>query len=36
MQAVRVRLNLKTHGHDHAKEVAAKPLDAGYDIKQTL
>jgi threonine dehydratase len=36
IQVSRVKLNLETRGHDHAKEVVAKLREAGYDIKQTL
>jgi threonine dehydratase len=36
IQISRVKLNLETRGHDHAKEVVNKLREAGYDIKQTL
>jgi threonine dehydratase len=36
IQVSRVKLNLETRGHDHAKEVMAKLREAGYNIKQTL
>jgi threonine dehydratase len=36
IQVSRVKLNLETRGHDHAKEVVAKLREAGYNIKQTL
>ena len=36
LQVSRVKLNLETRGHDHAKEVVSKLKEAGYDIKQTL
>jgi hypothetical protein len=36
IQVSRVKLNLETRGHDHAKEVVAELGEAGYDIKQTL
>jgi threonine dehydratase len=36
IQVSRVKLNLETRGHDHAKEVVAKLREAGYDIKQTV
>jgi threonine dehydratase len=36
IQVSRVKLNLETRGHDHAKEVIAKLREAGYNIKQTL
>ncbi len=34
IQVSRVKLNLETRGHDHAKEVVNKLREAGYDIKQ--
>jgi threonine dehydratase len=34
LQVSRVKLNLETRGHDHAKEVVAKLREAGYDIRQ--
>ena len=36
LQVSRVKLNLETRGHDHAKEIMDKLRDAGYSIKQTL
>jgi threonine dehydratase len=36
IQVSRVKLNLETRGHDHAKEIVNKLREAGYDIKQTL
>ncbi len=36
IQVSRVKLNLETRGHDHAKEVVKKLREAGYHIKQTV
>jgi len=36
IQVSRVKLNLETRGHDHAKEILDKLKEAGYDVKQTL
>jgi threonine dehydratase len=36
IQVSRVKLNLETRGHDHAKEILDKLKKAGYDVKQTL
>ncbi len=36
LQISRVKVNVETRGHDHAKEVVAKLREAGYDIQQTL
>jgi len=36
LQVSRVKLNLETRGHDHAKKVISRLREAGYDIKQTL
>jgi hypothetical protein len=36
IQVSRVKLNLETRGHDHAKELVDKLREAGYPIKQTL
>jgi len=36
LQVSRVKLNLETRGHDHAKELVAKLREAGYDIRQSL
>ena len=36
LQITRVKLNLETRGHDHAREVVSKLREAGYDIRQTL
>jgi threonine dehydratase len=32
----RVKLNLETRGHDHAKQVANKLKEAGYSVKQIV
>jgi threonine dehydratase len=36
IQVSRVKLNLETRGHDHAKEVTEKLKEAGYDVRQIL
>ena len=36
IQVSRVKLNLETRGHDHAKEVVNKLREAGYDVRQIL
>lgn len=36
IQVSRVKLNLETRGHDHAKEVMEKLKEAGYDVRQIL
>jgi threonine dehydratase len=36
IQISRVKLNLETRGHDHARELMGKLRDAGYDVKQAL
>jgi hypothetical protein len=33
IQVSRVKLNLETRGHDHARELMGKLRDAGYDVK---
>jgi threonine dehydratase len=36
LQVSRVKLNLETRGHDHAKEILEKLRQAGYSVRQTL
>jgi len=36
LQVSRVKLNLETRGHDHAKDILGKLREAGYSVKQTL
>jgi threonine dehydratase len=36
IQVTRVKLNLETRGHDHARELLEKLREAGYDVKQTV
>jgi threonine dehydratase len=35
IQVSRVKLNLETRGHDHARELVKKLQEAGYDVKQS-
>jgi threonine dehydratase len=36
IQVSRVKLNLETRGHDHAKEVISHLRESGYDVRQIL
>ena len=36
IEVSRVKLNLETRGHDHAKDILDKLRDAGYDVRQIL
>jgi threonine dehydratase len=36
IQVTRVKLNLETRGHDHAKEMMQKLLEAGYHVRRIL
>jgi threonine dehydratase len=36
IQVSRVKLNLETRGHDHARELMGKLRDAGYDVRQAF
>ncbi len=35
IQVSRVKLNLETRGHDHARELVTKLQEAGYDVRQS-
>jgi threonine dehydratase len=35
IQVTRVKLNLETRGHDHARELVTKLQEAGYDVRQS-
>jgi threonine dehydratase len=35
IQVSRVKLNLETRGHDHARELVRKVKEAGYDVRQS-
>ena len=36
LEVSRVKLNLETRGHEHAKDILEKLRDAGYDVRQIL